>query len=320
MLDADSDDYERVFDRNYGVFTKEQQSKLRSSKILIVGCGGVGGTSAIQLARSGIENITLVDPDKYELSNENRQVDCYNDTLDDYKVDVIKDEILRINSNINVVTYNKKFNLDEIKNVIKENDVILAAADDLAYSSHLLTISQNLGKSAITALPYGFGGWISVFTPDSPTIFDVSGTPHVPYKELKAIEDNKWYKTCAFYSWYISQGRWRASWYRSFTEGEKHLAQICPTVWLVSSLACLEMLKLITGKGKVVIAPRRWEIKGANPSIRLTRFSLLRKYWWKLAYSITSIQWYDLGKRLHKPGVSFYLWLLSRYEKNEKNE
>ena len=63
----------------------------------IVGVGGAGGVMAIALARSGIANFNLVDFDVYSLSNLNRQIGCFMDTLGKYKSEVVKSEILRIN-------------------------------------------------------------------------------------------------------------------------------------------------------------------------------------------------------------------------------
>lgn len=309
--------YRILFMRNYGIFTEEQQEKIRNTKILIVGCGGVGGASAIELARSGAEDLTLVDPDVYERSNVNRQICCFTDTIGKTKVEMIKEVISRINPEASVKTYTEKLTLEELRPIVEKSDVVLAVADDLAYSTHILSLSQELGKRAITALPYGFGGWVSVFTPNTPSIFDVSGTPEVPYEELKEIYEDRMYRTCGFFGWYFSDGKWRASWFRSFAEGELPLAQICPTVWLVASLATLEALKMITGKGEVVKAPKKWEIRAADPSINVGRFSLIGKYWWRLAYWVTNIKWMDLGQRLHKIGVKFYLWRLSRQEKRE---
>jgi tRNA A37 threonylcarbamoyladenosine dehydratase len=54
-------DYKQAFQRNYGIFTNDEQEKIRNAKILLVGCGGVGGVMAILLARCGVENFVLVD-------------------------------------------------------------------------------------------------------------------------------------------------------------------------------------------------------------------------------------------------------------------
>ena len=51
--------YEELFERNYGVFTEEEQARIRDARVVIVGCGGIGGATAITLARSGLGHFVL---------------------------------------------------------------------------------------------------------------------------------------------------------------------------------------------------------------------------------------------------------------------
>lgn len=76
--------------------------KLKSSHVAVFGVGGVGGYVAEALARSGVGEITLVDNDLVKESNINRQIIALADTLGKYKVDVMKERILKINENIRV--------------------------------------------------------------------------------------------------------------------------------------------------------------------------------------------------------------------------
>ncbi|HQP31124.1 MAG TPA: ThiF family adenylyltransferase, partial [Deltaproteobacteria bacterium] len=65
--------YQELFARNYGIFSQAEQERLRQACILIVGCGGIGGTVAVMLARSGVGRFILVEFDDYSPSNMNRQ-------------------------------------------------------------------------------------------------------------------------------------------------------------------------------------------------------------------------------------------------------
>ncbi|NVM23354.1 MAG: ThiF family adenylyltransferase, partial [Desulfobacterales bacterium] len=78
---AEQFDYSSAFQINSSIFSTDEQDILRNARVTIVGIGGIGGTMAIILARSGITNFTLFDPDKYEESNSNRQIGCFVDTL-----------------------------------------------------------------------------------------------------------------------------------------------------------------------------------------------------------------------------------------------
>jgi tRNA A37 threonylcarbamoyladenosine dehydratase len=107
--------YEELFDRNYGVLSETQQESLRKARILIVGCGGIGGTVAIILARAGIENFILVEFDTYDTSNINRQSSCFAASRL-WFITSNKIKILNINSifHVHVAAVAKKISLDAV--------------------------------------------------------------------------------------------------------------------------------------------------------------------------------------------------------------
>lgn len=86
--------------------------KLEKATVIVFGIGGVGGFAAEALARSGVGNLELVDHDTVSVSNINRQIVALHSTVGKYKVDVMKDRILDINPEINVVAH-KCFYLPE---------------------------------------------------------------------------------------------------------------------------------------------------------------------------------------------------------------
>ena len=72
-------------------------AKLKKSTILVIGLGGVGGYVVEALARSGIGNLILVDFDKVDITNFNRQIIAVNNNIGKYKVDCFKERIEGIN-------------------------------------------------------------------------------------------------------------------------------------------------------------------------------------------------------------------------------
>ena len=74
ILKNQNTEYKFLFERNYGVFSPEEQEKLRNANVLIIGSGGIGGIVAISLARSGVENMTIYEYDAFQVSNLNRQI------------------------------------------------------------------------------------------------------------------------------------------------------------------------------------------------------------------------------------------------------
>ena len=111
-----------------------RKERLRKARILIVGCGGIGGTVAIILARTGIEKFILVEFDTYDTTNINRQISCSADTLGRNKAEVVGEDILRINPNAEVEIYPRLLNHTEIAQLIPVVDVVFPAADDFAFS------------------------------------------------------------------------------------------------------------------------------------------------------------------------------------------
>ena len=92
------------FEREELLIGQEALSLFSRSKILIFGVGGVGGYTAECLARAGIGHLTLVDSDKVDITNINRQILALGSTIGKYKVDVCRDRILDINPDAEVIT------------------------------------------------------------------------------------------------------------------------------------------------------------------------------------------------------------------------
>jgi tRNA A37 threonylcarbamoyladenosine dehydratase len=81
--------YEQAFQRTLGWVTEEELLTLRQKRVAIAGVGGVGGGYALTLARLGIGNLTIADPDTFELANFNRQVGANIATIGRSKAEVI---------------------------------------------------------------------------------------------------------------------------------------------------------------------------------------------------------------------------------------
>ena len=93
------------FSRTELLIGKEGIQKLKNSKVIIYGIGGVGSYIVEGLARAGIEHIIIVDYDKVDITNINRQIEALHSTIGKYKVDVMKQRILDINPRATVEAY-----------------------------------------------------------------------------------------------------------------------------------------------------------------------------------------------------------------------
>lgn len=127
------------FLRNQILFFDKDLSKLANLKVIIFGVGGVGGQVVEMLARSGIENLTLVDFDRVNITNINRQIIALESTIDKLKVEVFKDRILDINPNAKVVIFPIVYDENHLIN-LNDYDYIIDAIDQV--SSKILLIKE----------------------------------------------------------------------------------------------------------------------------------------------------------------------------------
>lgn len=93
------------FSRTELLIGKDGVEKLQKSKVAVFGIGGVGSYVVEGLARAGVGHIIIVDFDKYDITNINRQLGATHSTIGKYKVDVMKERILDINPNVIVEAY-----------------------------------------------------------------------------------------------------------------------------------------------------------------------------------------------------------------------
>ena len=106
------------------------QKKILSSRILLVGVGGLGCPLATYLAASGIGEIGLVDFDKIEISNLNRQTLFKESDIGKYKVDQAKKAIKQINKNTKISLFKKRLTKKNISQICKKFDIICDGTDN----------------------------------------------------------------------------------------------------------------------------------------------------------------------------------------------
>ncbi len=109
------------FSRTEMLIGNEGMEKLGNAKVAIFGIGGVGSFVCEGLARSGVGNFILVDFDKIDESNINRQLIATVNTIGRYKVDLMKERILEINPSANVGVYKEFYMSDSQTNIITQD-------------------------------------------------------------------------------------------------------------------------------------------------------------------------------------------------------
>ena len=139
------------------------QKKIFSSKVLIVGAGGLGCPIADYLSRAGVGTIGIADFDKINLSNIHRQ-NLYNSKdIGKYKVDIVKEKIKSINPFTKIKTYKKKITNKNLNNVIKSFDIIVDGSDNFKTKFLLNKYSIKYKKNLIVGAISKFDGHVFTF-------------------------------------------------------------------------------------------------------------------------------------------------------------
>lgn len=119
------------FIRNEQFFGEINNKIINNSKIMIIGLGGVGGYAAECLARTGVNNLVLVDFDVVQESNINRQIIAVSDTINIKKIDAFSTRIQEINPYCNIARMDLKIDKNNIEFLPKDVDYVIDAIDDL---------------------------------------------------------------------------------------------------------------------------------------------------------------------------------------------
>lgn len=108
------------------------QEKLLSSSVLIIGAGGIGSPAALYLAAAGVGTIGIVDGDKVDLSNLQRQVIHHTADVGAEKIKSARDKIAAINPDVKVRTYKQWAKADNIREIVRDYDFVIDGTDNFA--------------------------------------------------------------------------------------------------------------------------------------------------------------------------------------------
>lgn len=144
------------FARTELLLGRDAMNQLKKASVIVFGIGGVGGYVVEALTRSGIGTLALVDNDKVNLTNLNRQIIATKDTLGKYKVDVMKERILSINPEAEVKTY-PYFYLPENASEfdLSQYSYVVDAIDTVTAKIELVLRAQQAGTPIISSMGTG---------------------------------------------------------------------------------------------------------------------------------------------------------------------
>ncbi|GBC86693.1 putative adenylyltransferase/sulfurtransferase MoeZ [bacterium HR12] len=147
----------------------EGQRKLLDAKVLVVGTGGLGSPISMYLAAAGVGTIGLVDFDKVDLTNLQRQIVHGTSDVGRPKVESARDTLLDLNPNIEVVTYDTLLSSANALEVLEPWDIVVDGTDNFPVRYLVNDATQMLGKPLVYGSIYQFEGQATVFMPGPET-------------------------------------------------------------------------------------------------------------------------------------------------------
>ena len=171
------------------LLVKDKINDIKNIHVLILGLGGVGGYACESIVRCGIKEITIIDADKIDLSNLNRQIIATHNTIGMYKTDAFEERIKSINPDIVVNKITNYITPENIESIFtKDIDYVVDCCDSIKTKEELITYCTNNNIKLISSMGTG-----NKLHPEKLSIMKLKDTSYDPIaKRLrKYVKDNK---------------------------------------------------------------------------------------------------------------------------------
>lgn len=160
------------FSKNLTAFSLDEQRKICSSKIALVGLGGLGGHVLELLSRAGVGNLKVCDGDFFESSNLNRQLLSYEDNIGQNKARAACERVYRINSAAKIESCESFLSGKEFDDFLKGCDIAVDCLGGADFRNDLKLAAKKVGIPLVTAGVAGWSGMISTVMPGGLSPFD----------------------------------------------------------------------------------------------------------------------------------------------------
>lgn len=281
--------FREAFSRNRGLLSPEDQEKIRCSMVAIAGLGGVGGNYVISLARLGVGNFSIADPDFFEIANINRQAGAKIKTLGRKKAEVMEEMIKEVNPFVNVRSFSSSIDEKNADEFLEGCNLLLDGIDAFNIETRRLLFkkAKEKGIYAITAGPLGFSSAMVVFSPTGMGFDQYFGINDKMDYTQKLIAFLVGVAPAGIHLRYLKPGNLDI-------ENERG-PSVISTCNLCSALIITETVKIIAGKKKIKSAPHYVQFDpyensykkgyliggGKNPWMRIKKW-IFYKYFTKL--------------------------------------
>jgi adenylyltransferase/sulfurtransferase len=144
---------------------EEGQEKLLASRVLVVGAGGLGSPLLMYLAAAGVGTIGIVDNDRVDITNLQRQIVHATKRVGDLKVESARDTLLAINDGVTIEALPERLTADNAAALIARYDLVADGSDNFATRYLLTDVCARLAKPLVAAALSPFEGQLSTFRP-----------------------------------------------------------------------------------------------------------------------------------------------------------
>jgi molybdopterin-synthase adenylyltransferase len=158
------------FDRNKELINDTEQEKLKNCTVAIVGLGGLGGHISEQLARLGIGSLILIDGDKIDESNLNRQLFATEKNIGQYKTEAAIERLMLINSSVKYICHSQLLDNINAVEILSGADIVLDAVDNISTRFVLQKACKNLNIPLVHGSIGGWYGQVSFIAPGDDTL------------------------------------------------------------------------------------------------------------------------------------------------------
>lgn len=153
------------YDRQIRLFGVEAQERLKNSRVLVVGLGGLGCPASTYLVAAGVGEVILVDSEEVELSNLNRQVLHWTVDIGRLKVVSASEKLEKLNPNVKIEGVNVRLELEEARKLVSRVDLVLDCLDNWKTRYMLNRVCVELKKPMIHAGIRGLHGQLLTIIP-----------------------------------------------------------------------------------------------------------------------------------------------------------
>ena len=145
----------------------EGQEKLLASHVLIIGAGGLGSPVALYLGAAGVGRITLVDHDRVDATNLQRQIAHTLDRIGEFKADSVVKAVAALNPDVKVISVTELANDSLLDRLVGEVDLVLDCTDNFATRHAINRACVKHAKPLVSGAAIRFDGQVTVYDPRS---------------------------------------------------------------------------------------------------------------------------------------------------------